>query len=326
MSDISQLKTPKAVQVTAVTQNRSLIVLEPFSRGYGTTLMSPIRRIMLSSMPGFSIVLMRIEGVVDGYGVVDGVLEDAINIGLNLKGVSLRINHGQSADLIVSKRGPCTVTAGDIQSTGGDVEIMNPDHVIAHVTEPRELNISMHAIMGMGFVPADELPLDEEDIIGGIRLDANFSPIKKLSMRVENMRVENKTDLDRLIIDLETDGTLDPTKAIRQVATILQCQLAAFADLSAQVIEESKEEDEGVHPMLSRVIEDLDLSVRAVNCLKAENIHWVGELVRRTEHDLLKTPNLGKKSLAEIRAILAEHSLSLGLRIDDWKPPIGPSG
>lgn len=325
MLDLSQMKTPKAVQVSAVSPNRSLVVLEPFERGLGTTLMNPIRRMLMSSMTGYAIVSMRIDGLSDGYSIVEGVLEDAVVIALNLKGVALKINNSDVAELSICKKGPCTITAGDLQSNV-DVTIANPDHVIAHVTEVKEFNLSCTAMSGIGYVPADQLFFDESEVVGGVRLDANFSPVVKLSMRVENMRVGNRTDLDRLIIDLETDGTLEPEEAIRNVATIFQHQLSAFADLNAKMFEEEQNEEGDVHPMLSRVIEDLDLSVRAVNCLKAENIHWVGELVRRTEQDLLKTPNLGKKSLSEIRVVLAEHGLSLGLRIDDWKPPIGSSG
>jgi len=326
VSDINQLQLagPTAVEVNPISDVRCKVVLEPFPRGFGKTMETPIRRILLSSMPGAAIVKMRIDGLLDGFGVLDGVLEDAINIALNLKGVAIQLNQASNAELMIKKKGPCTVTAADIESHVG-INIMNPDHVIAHVTEAREFEMSMYAMTGVGFVPADELDIDDLDEISGVRLDANFSPIKNVATRVENMRVENKTDLDRLTIDLETDGTIEPIQAIRYVATILQAQLSAFADLSAKVAEEVEEKDDGLHPILSRVIEDLDLSVRAVNCLKAENIHYVGELVRRAEQDLLKTPNLGKKSLAEIKAILAEHSLSLGLRIDAWKPPIGNS-
>ena len=325
MSDLSGLKTPKVVQVTEFSQNRSLIVLEPLERGFGITLMNPIRRIMLSSMPGSAIVMMRIEGMVDGYSVLEGVNEDALMIALNLKGVAIKINNADCADLFIVKKGKGPVKASDIVSNV-DIEIANPDHVIANITEPnKELNITCKAIKSIGYVPADQINLESNDLVGGVKLDANFSPVVNLSMRVEKMRVENKTDLDRLVIDLETNGTLDPEEAIRNVATIFQHQLSAFADLDAKVFLEEKDEEVEVHPMLSKVIEDLDLSVRAVNCLKAESIHWVGDLVKRSEQDLLKTPNLGKKSLSEIRAILAEHGLALGLRIDDWKPPVGTS-
>jgi DNA-directed RNA polymerase subunit alpha len=325
MSDLSGLKTPKVVQVTEVSQNRSLIVLEPLERGFGITLMNPIRRIMLSSMPGSAIVMMRIEGMVDGYSVLEGVNEDALMIALNLKGVAIKINNADCADLSIVKKGKGPVKASDIVSNV-DIEIANPEHVIANITEPnKELNITCKAIKSIGYVPADQINLESNDLVGGVKLDANFSPVVNLSMRVEKMRVENKTDLDRLVIDLETNGTLDPEEAIRNVATIFQHQLSAFADLDAKVFLEEKDEEVEVHPMLSKVIEDLDLSVRAVNCLKAESIHWVGDLVKRSEQDLLKTPNLGKKSLSEIRAILAEHGLALGLRIDDWKPPVGTS-
>ena len=325
MSDLSGLKTPKVVQVTEVSKNRSLIVLEPFERGFGTTLMNPIRRIMLSSMTGSAIVMMRIEGMVDGYSVLEGINEDALMIALNLKGVAIKINNAEFADLSIIKKGKGPVKASDIVSNV-DIEIANPDHVIANITEPnKELNITCKAIKSIGYIPADQISLESNDLVGGVKLDANFSPVVNLSMRVEKMRVENKTDLDRLVIDLETNGTLDPEEAIRNVATIFQHQLSAFADLDAKVFLEEKDEEVEVHPMLSKVIEDLDLSVRAVNCLKAESIHWVGDLVKRSEQDLLKTPNLGKKSLSEIRAILAEHGLALGLRIDDWKPPVGTS-
>ena len=325
MLDLSMIKTPKVVQITSISKNRSLVVLEPFERGFGATLMNPIRRIMLSSMTGAAIVMMRIDGMVDGYSVLEGVNEDALMIALNLKGVAIKINNADSADLSIIKKGKGVVTAADIVSNV-DIEIINPEHVIATITEPnKEINITCKAIKGMGYVPADQLQLDFDDLVGGVKLDAKFSPVVNLSMRVEKMRVENKTDLDRLIIDLETNGTLDPEEAIRNVATIFQHQLAAFADLDAKFFLEDKAEETEVHPMLSKVIEDLDLSVRAVNCLKAESIHWVGDLVKRSEQDLLKTPNLGKKSLSEIRAILSEHGLALGLRIDDWKPPVGSS-
>ncbi len=288
--------------------------------------MNPIRRMMLSSMLGSAIVYMKIEEKNDGYSVLEGggVREDALTIALNLKGVHIKINNADSAELSITKKGPGVMTAGDILSNV-DIEIANPDHVIAHITEAKELTIHCYAMTGSGYVPADQLLLDSDDLVGGVRLDANFSPIVKLAIRVEKMRVENKTDLDRLIIDLETNGTLNPEEAIRNVATIFQHQLSAFADLDAKMFLEEKEEKSEVHPMLSKVIEDLDLSVRAVNCLKAESIHWVGDLVRRTEQDLLNTPNLGKQSLSEVRAVLAENGLALGLKIDDWKPPVGNS-
>jgi DNA-directed RNA polymerase subunit alpha len=313
--------TPNAIQVQNISSTHHKIVLEPFERGFGHTLGNALRRILLSSMPGAAVVEVQIDGVQHEYSTLEGVREDVVDILLNLKGLTIRLNNLSEVTLTLRKKGQGVVTAADITLENG-VEIINPQHVIAHLTQDRELNITMKVMMGRGYQPATtrETLYAETRPIGMLLIDASYSPVKRVAYQVENARVENRTDLDKLIIDLEMDGTLNPEEAIRYAASILQQQLLAFVDLQHEVSARPRQNKNQVDPLLLRPVDDLELTVRAANCLKAENIYYIGDLVQRSEHDLLKTPNLGKKSLLEIKSVLAQRGLSLGMHIDQWPP------
>jgi DNA-directed RNA polymerase subunit alpha len=324
MQDIYQnVLTPKQIQVQEISPMRSRIVLEPFERGFGHTLGNALRRILLSSMVGAAITEVQIEGVLHEYSAVEGVREDVVDILLNLKGIAFKMLGRDEITLNLSKKGQGPVTAGDIQLEH-DVEVVNPEHVIAHLAEDGVLNMHVKVSLGRGYQPASvrNTAVDSEakHAVGVLYLDSSFSPVKRVSYSVENTRVERRTDLDKLIIDLETNGTIDPETAIRHAATILQHQLGAFVDLRHIIVSEKEDKNEKLDPLLVRPVDDLELTVRAANCLKAENIYYIGDLVQRSENDLLKTPNLGKKSLMEIKSVLAMHGLSLGMKLGSWPP------
>lgn len=320
-SAVTDFLTPKLIDVEEFTPKHAKVVLEPLERGFGHTLGNALRRILLSSMPGCAITECEIDGVLHEYSAIEGVQEDVIEILLNLKGVAVTLNAKDSAVLTLNKKGPCVVTAGDIQ-LDQDTEIANPDHVIARINDKTELNMRLTVESGRGYEPAEvRQDIDDETrSIGRLQLDATFSPVIRVAYTVDNARVEQRTDLDKLVIDLETNGTLDPEEAIRRAATILQQQLAVFVELENEKVAEPEAEEEEVDPILLRPVDDLELTVRSANCLKAENIYYIGDLVQRTEVELLKTPNLGKKSLTEIKDVLASRGLSLGLRLDNWPP------
>jgi DNA-directed RNA polymerase subunit alpha len=313
--------TPKHIQVVQSSGTRASVVLEPLERGFGHTLGNALRRILLSSMPGCAIVEAEIDGVLHEYSTVEGVQEDVIEILLNLKGVAIKLNSADDAEITLDKRGPGVVTAGDFQLTH-DIEISNPDHVIAKLNENGHLKLRAQVGRGRGYEPADVRIADEEEsrVIGSLLLDASYSPVRRVSYKVDSARVEQRTDLDKLIIDLETNGTIDPEEAIRRAATILQQQVSVFVDLESENEPEIVEEEDEIDPILLRPVDDLELTVRSANCLKAENIYYIGDLIRRTEVELLKTPNLGKKSLTEIKDVLASRGLSLGMRLENWPP------
>lgn len=316
----NEFLTPSHIDVVELGPTRAKIVLEPLERGFGHTLGNALRRILLSSMPGSAIVEVQIEGVEHEYSALEGVEEDVIEILLNLKGVAISLNAREEAYLTLSKTGG-VVTAGDIQRDH-DVEIANPDHVIAHLSGDTSLTMTLKVATGRGYQPVDSRIVNEEDSkpIGVLQLDATFSPVRRVSYNVESARVEQRTDLDKLVIDLETDGTLDPEESIRRSATILQQQLIAFVDLEASAVAQPQTQEELIDPVLLRSVDDLELTVRSANCLKAESIYYIGDLVQRTEVELLKTPNLGKKSLTEIKDVLASRDLSLGMRLENWPP------
>lgn len=313
--------TPSAIQVQNITPTFHKIVLEPFERGFGHTLGNALRRILLSSMPGAAVVEVQIDHVLHEYSTIAGVREDVVDIMLNLKGLSIRLDKITEVTLTLHKKGHGPVTAADITLENG-VEIVNPDHIIAHLTQDGEINMKLKVMLGRGYQPASmrELAYQNTRPIGVLVLDASFSPVKRVSYQVENARVENRTDMDKLIIELETDGTLDPEEAIRYSAAILQQQLSSFVDLQHEIATRPRQHKNQIDPLLLRPVDDLELTVRAANCLKAENIYYIGDLVQRSEHDLLKTPNLGKKSLLEIKSVLAQRGLSLGMNIEPWPP------
>ncbi len=313
---------PRLVDVQVLSPTRARVVLEPLERGFGHTLGNALRRILLSSMPGAAVVVAELDNVLHEYSSIDGVQEDVIDILLNLKNLAIRMNHRDEAILSFSKQGPGPVHARDIQ-LDHDVEIVNPDLVIAHLNEGAQLSGRLTIRRGRGYEPANQrLNLEDEDKrIGVIHLDASYSPVSRVSYSVEAARVAQRTNLDKLVVEIETNGTIDPEDAIRRAATILQEQLSAFVYLESREMEQPRARGLDMDPILLRPIDDLELTVRSANCLKAENIFYIGDLVQRNETDLLKAPNLGKKSLTEIKDVLAQHDLSLGMKLDNWPPP-----
>ena len=317
---VNEFLTPKTIGVQQINETQAKVTLEPLERGFGHTLGNALRRILLSSMPGAAIVEAEIDGVLHEYSTIEGVQEDVINILLNLKGVSILMHEREEAVLSLTKQGPGAVTAGDIQ-LDHDVEVINKDHVIAHLSEGASISMKLKVSKGRGYEASDTRDDDEETkAIGRLQLDASYSPVHRVAYTVESARVEQRTDLDKLVIDLETNGTIDPEEAIRRAATILQQQLAVFVDLEKDNEPEPEELREEIDPILLRPVDDLELTVRSANCLKAENVYYIGDLVQRTEVELLKTPNLGKKSLTEIKDVLASKGLSLGMRLENWPP------
>jgi len=316
---LGDLLKPRLVDVQKDSITKAKVVLEPLERGFGHTLGSALRRILLSSVPGCAVTEVEIDGVLHEYSAIDGVQEDVIEILLNLKELAVVMHSKDEATLSINKKGPGVVTASDI-AVDHDVEVINPDHVIANLTKSGELNMTIKVARGRGYQPST-LREDEEDRpIGRLQLDASYSPVLKVSYSVDSARVDQSTNLDKLIIELETDGTVDPEETIRAAATILQDQLTHFIDLKGKAEEEPAVEEPEVDPILIRPVDDLELTVRSANCLKAENIYYIGDLIQRTEVELLKTPNLGKKSLTEIKDVLASKGLSLGMRLDNWPP------
>ncbi|MBU0744770.1 MAG: DNA-directed RNA polymerase subunit alpha [Gammaproteobacteria bacterium] len=315
--------TPRVIHVKKISATKAEIVLEPFERGFGYTLGNALRRILLSSMEGAAATAVQIDGVLHEYSTIEGIREDVVDILLNLKGVSFKMHDRREVVLELNKDTQGPVTAGDIK-LDHDVEIMNPDHVIAHIVKGGKLGMRITVALGRGYQPANVRVLDEEKgrVVGQLLIDASFSPVHQVSCHVENARVEKRTDLDKLVINIETNGTLDPEEAIRTSATILHHQLEAFVELRKSEEPKVEEKTDEMNPLLLRPVDDLELTVRSANCLKGENIFFIGDLVQRDENGLLRTPNLGKKSLNEIKTVLATRGLSLGMRIEGW-PPAG---
>ena len=318
---VTEFLRPRLVDVETVSATRSKVTLEPLERGFGHTLGNALRRILLSSMPGCAVTEVEIDGVLHEYSSKEGVQEDIIEILLNLKGLAVRLEGKAEATLTLAKSGEGPVTAADIQHDG-DVEIANPEHVICHLTGDGEISMRIKVEMGRGYVPAStRRNAEEEDrAIGRLLVDAAYSPVVRIAYDVDSARVEQRTDLDKLVLDMETNGTLDPEEAIRRASTILAEQLDAFVELRDVTEVEQKEEKPLFDPILLRPVDDLELTVRSANCLKAEAIQYIGDLVQRAEVELLKTPNLGKKSLTEIKDVLASRGLSLGMRLENWPP------
>ncbi len=318
---VSDFLKPRVVKVQSQTGTQAKVVIEPFERGFGHTLGNALRRILLSSMPGAAIVQAEIEGVLHEYTSIEGVQEDVVDILLNLKEVAIQMHAREEAEVTVSKRGPGPVVAGDIE-TGHDIEILNPDFVIANLTKVGELNMRLKVKRGRGYQPAvQRMSFDEESRpIGTLVLDASYSPVRRVSYTVEAARVEQRTDLDKLIIEIETNGTIDPEEAIRRAGSILKDQLTVFVDLQGEEEGAGAAAEAEIDPILLRPVDELELTVRSANCLKAESINYIGDLVQRAEVELLRTPNLGKKSLTEIKEVLASHGLSLGMRLENWPP------
>ena len=321
------LLKPKTIQVEQLAANKAKVTLEPFERGYGHTLGNALRRVLLSSMVGYSATEVTIAGVLHEYSSIDGVQEDVVNILLNLKGVVFKLHNRDEVTLSLRKDGEGPVLASDIQ-TPHDVEIINPDHVIAHLSQGGKLDMQIKVEKGRGYVPGTMRRYADEPTksIGRIVLDASFSPVKRVSYTVESARVEQRTDLDKLLVEIETNGAITAEDAVRASAKILVEQLAVFAQLEggelAAFDAPAPRSAQQFDPILLRPVDELELTVRSANCLKAENIYYIGDLIQKTEVELLKTPNLGKKSLTEIKEVLAQRGLSLGMKLENW-PPAG---
>lgn len=316
-----ELLKPRVVSVKSLAKNRSRVVLEPLERGFGHTLGNALRRILLSSIPGAAVVEVQIEGVLHEYSSIEGVKEDVVEILLNLKNLAVKLpDSTHEATLTLSKTGEGPVLAKDITVDGG-AELVDPDFVIAHLTKGGKLKMTLKVQKGRGYVAvAQRLDSDVPQTIGMMALDASFSPIRKVTYSVESARLAQRTDMDKLILEVETNGAVDPEQAVRKAATFLHEQIAAFVDLKVSAEKASAKDDPVFDPVLLRPVDDLELTVRSANCIKAENVHYIGDLVQRTEAELLKTPNLGKKSLSEIKTVLAERGLSLGMRLQNWPP------
>jgi len=313
---------PRIIDVQSIATNHAKVVMEPFERGYGHTLGNALRRVLLSSMPGYAPTEVQIAGVLHEYSTIDGVQEDVVDILLNLKGVVLKLHNRTEALLTLKKKGEGAVTAADIE-VSHDVEIINPDHIIAHLSAGGALEMQIKVERGRGYEPGNLRVMPEDTKgIGKIVLDASFSPVRRVSYAVESARVEQRTDLDKLIIDIETNGVVEPEEAIRYAARVLVDQLSVFATLEGTPIASEPVKAPQVDPILLRPVDDLELTVRSANCLKAENIYYIGDLIQRTETELLKTPNLGRKSLNEIKEVLASRGLTLGMKLENW-PPAG---
>lgn len=323
-TDINDMLVPTVLKVQSEGTNHFKIVLEPLERGFGDTLGTSLRRILLSSIPGCVVTEVAIDGVLHEYSTIEGVKEDVVDILLNLKNLAVRLNMGDELTLTLNKQGPCDVTAKDIQLTHG-VEILNPTLHIATLNHLGKLNMRIKIQKGIGFYYHENQPMGEEEkvvskSVGVLKVDNSFSPVVRVAYSVEHARVENRTDLDKLVIELQTNGTITPEEAIRLSATILQRQLSAFVDLKYEESRSNRKSQSHYDPILLRPVDDLELTVRSANCLKAENIYYIGDLVQKPESELLKTPNLGKKSLTEIKDVLAAHSLSLGMTLENWPP------
>jgi len=323
-NSISGLLKPRLVEVVSNSTNHSKIIIEPLERGFGHSLGNALRRVLLSTISGCAVTDVEIEGVLHEYTTIDGVQEDVIDILLNLKKLAVILHSKDEIELTLTKSGAGCITAGDFKLPH-DVEIINPDLIIANLTQNGVLNMKVQVRRGRGYQPVSirNLNSDVPNAVGVLHLDASFSPIVKVAYQVESTRVEQRTNLDRLVIELETNGTVDPEQTIKLAATILHDQLSVFVDfekVSHQVVEEILVVEEECDPVLLRPVDDLELTVRSANCLKAENIFYIGDLIQRSEVELLKTPNLGKKSLTEIKDILALKGLSLGMRLENWPP------
>lgn len=321
----NSLLKPKSISVEQVGHNQAKVTLEPFERGYGHTLGNALRRVLLSSMPGFAPTEVTIAGVLHEYSSIDGVQEDVVNILLNLKGVVFKLHNREEVTLSLRKDSEGVVKAADIQ-TPHDVEIINPEHVIAHLSHGGKLDIQIKVEKGRGYVPGTMRRYSDEPskAIGRIILDASFSPIKRVSYAVESARVEQRTDLDKLVVDIETNGAISAEEAVRSAAKVLVEQLAVFAQLEGNELDAFQNPaprgSAQFDPILLRPVDELELTVRSANCLKAENIYYIGDLIQRTENELLKTPNLGRKSLNEIKEVLASRGLTLGMKLENWPP------
>ena len=323
-----QLLKPKSISISPIDgdNNSCKIVMEPFERGYGHTLGNALRRVLLSSMTGVAVTKVKIAGVAHEYAVIDGVSEDVVDILLNLKGLVFKMHGRDNVTLRLTKSGPCAVLGSDI-ALSHDVEVLNPDHVICSLTKSTEIDIEIKIESGVGYQTSPVLVDDESLSTGWIHIDAGFSPVTRVMFNVENARVEQKTDLDKLVLEVETNGVITPEDAVRTASKLLIEQLLVFAGLEhmpemetvSNKLAKVKEEPE-VDPVFLELVDNLELTVRSANCLKHLDINYLGDLVQFSENELLRTPNLGKKSLTEIKELLEARGLRLGMALDNWPP------
>jgi DNA-directed RNA polymerase subunit alpha len=317
-SNATTFLKPRIIDVQNISPAHAKVVMEPFERGYGHTLGNALRRILLSSMPGYAPTEVKIAGVLHEYSTIEGVQEDVVDILLNLKGLVMKLHNRNEVTLKLKKATAGAVTGADIEQTH-DVEILNPDHVIANLTAGGKLDMQIKIEKGRGYVAATARRADHDNrSIGSILLDASYSPVRRVSYAVESARVEQRTDLDRLVMDIETNGAIEPEEAVRYAARVLVDQLSVFADLQGTPMQTEETKAPQIDPILLQPVDDLELTVRSANCLKAENIYYIGDLIQRTENELLKTPNLGRKSLNEIKEVLASKGLTLGMKLENW--------
>lgn len=315
--------TAKKLDIQQLGPTRARISIEPYERGFGHTIGNTYRRLLLSSIPGAAITEVMIDNVQHEYENLEGVREDVINILLNLKGLAIVLHDVEEANITLSRAGKgdeTVVRAADFTLTQ-DVEIVNCDHVICTLNHNGAIRLDAKVTRGRGYVPADNLHTEEEEEskpIGVLRLDASYSPVRRVAYSVENARVEQRTDLDKLILELETNGTIAPEECLKEAERILFEQAVFASNRNMEPLLETLEKP--IDPILLRPVDDLELTVRSANCLKAESINYIGDLVQRTEVDLLKTPNLGKKSLTEIKDVLQSRNLTLGMSLENWPP------
>ena len=322
MAGSTNVLRPRGIQVERIGLNHAKVVVEPLERGFGHTLGNALRRVLLSSIPGCAIVEVEIDNVLHEYTTLEGLQEDVIEVLLNIKDVAIRMHGHDESTLTLSKKGKGVVTAGDIK-VDHTVEIINPDHVICNLTKDVSLNMRLKVVRGVGYQPAvsRRLPDEEARPIGRLQLDASFCPVRRVAYQVDSARLEQRTDLDKLVLEIDTNGAIDAEEAVRKAAEILQDQISIFGDFTRRESADAKTDQSGVDPVLLRPIDDLELTVRSANCLKAESIYYIGDLVQKTEVELLKTPNLGNKSLTEIKYVLGQRGLSLGMKLESWPPP-----
>ncbi len=314
------LITPRNITVEETVPGRSAkIVFEPLERGYGTTIGNSLRRMLLSSLAGSAVTSVKFDSVMHEYDTIKGVREDVMDIILSLKELDIRQESDEPATIQLDVKGPAVVTAADIQCPAG-VFVLNPDLVLAHLNDDASLVFEAVVEKGRGYDPAAEREVEDRSI-GTLLVDASYSPIRRVATRVEAARVGQKTNYDKLIMEVETNGSLSPEEAINEAARILKKQLAVFVDVSDIDLGESEAAaDDGLEELLAQPIEHLDLSVRSMNCLKSDDVFRVGDLVQRSEQAMLRTPNFGRKSLNEIKEVLENMGLHLGMKLDNWPP------
>jgi DNA-directed RNA polymerase subunit alpha len=313
---------PVELQVKS-NQNRpecATIVAEPFERGFGLTIGNALRRVLLSSLQGAAVTSVQIDGVLHEFSSISGVKEDVTDIILNVKEIALSVDTDSDKRLTVHVEGPAVVTAGDIRSVAG-VEIINPQHVICHVDAGAVFHMEMVVSVGKGYVPADK-NRTEDAPIGAIAIDALYSPVKRVSYKVESTREGQVLDYDKLSIEVETDGSIKPEDCVAYAARILQDQLQLFINFEEPNDQSQKDEIDELpfNPKLLKKVDELELSVRSANCLKNDNIVYIGDLIQRTEAEMLRTPNFGRKSLNEIKEVLVGMGLHMGMEIENWPP------